>query len=301
VKWVAIALVMVAAAAAMVIALRVDPAPMPALHVAAPILAQPTASVPSPPTPQRLPPPVPIAREDEWKTSDPVTVVARRLRITKDKRAFVDRAVAVGGGGHLYVARQVIDQCFPMREVGMAGAEKQFANAYLRGDPQNERRLEAFRALIAGCEGFEQRPIANAEYAAIQNGISVQYESVARASTLYRLEAEEARRVSRQLIEAGDPVVIGWIGFWVMHRKGAAMGPMRTDEARYKDYETEQRAWSYALCELGVECVAGGAREKHDCAYQGYCDDPLADERLRKVKDELVAAIRNRDWTRLGL
>ncbi len=79
------------------------------------------------------------------------------------------------------------------------------------------------------------------------------------------------------------------------------MGGMRTDEPRYKDFETEQRAWGYALCELGIECPAGGAREQHDCAYRGYCDDPLADERLRKVKDELVAAIRNRDWVRLGL
>jgi len=302
VKWVAIAPVAVAAAAAMFFALREEPAPVPLVQ-AAPLSTQPAPAVQFPPPPQLVPRPAPVVREVEWNSGDPAPVVGRRLRMTKDKRAFVDRAVAVGGGGHLYVARQAIDQCYPMREAGMAGAEKQFANSYLRDDPQGERRLEAFRALIEGCEGFEQRPITNAEYAAIQNGINVQYETVARAQALYRLEAEEARRVARQLIETGDPVVIGWVGFQITHRKGAAMGPMRSDEPRYKDkdFETEQRAWRYVGCELGIECVAGGAREMRDCAYEGRCENPLADERFRKVRDELVAAIRNRDWARLGL
>jgi hypothetical protein len=299
VKWVVIALAMVAAAAAMLITLGEGPAPEPFMPKAAASPRHVAAESALPP--RQLPPFTLIAREDEWKSSDPATVVGRRLRMATDKRAFVDQALAVGGGGHLYVARQAIDQCFPMREVGMAGAEKQFANAYLRSDPQNARRLEAFRWLIAGCEGFERRPISNAEYAAIQNGINVQYESVAQASTLYRLEKDEALRVARQLVEAGDPLVIAWVGSYLTHRKGAAMGAMRSDEPRYKDFETGERAWGYAVCELGIECVVGGAREKYDCAYRGYCDDPLADERLRKAKDELVAAIRNRDWAKLGL
>ena len=79
------------------------------------------------------------------------------------------------------------------------------------------------------------------------------------------------------------------------------MGPLRADDPRVKELENEQRAWNHALCDLGLECVPGSAREKHDCAYRGYCDDPLADERLRKMKEELAAAIRNRDWARLGL
>jgi hypothetical protein len=300
VKWAAIALAVAAAAAAMVVALREESAPVPVVEAAVPVPAQPAAAVPSPP-PLGVLRPIPIAREGEWNSADPATVVGRRLRMAKDKRAFVDRAVAVGGGGHLYVARQAIDQCHAMRETGMAGAERRFAEAYLRGDPQGDRRLEAFRAFIEGCEGFEQRPVTKAEYAAIQNGINVQYESVARAQALFRLDAEEARHVARRLIETGDPVVIGWVGFYVSHRKGAAMGAMRTDEPRYKDYETEQRAWGYALCELGIQCVAGGVREQYDCAYRGYCDDPMADERLRQVKGELVTAIRDRDWARLGL
>ncbi len=167
-KRVAIALVVVAAAAAIVVALREEPAPVPVIRTAAPVPAQPAAAAPSPPPPQHFPPPASVARAEEWNSGDPATVVGRRQRMEKDKRAFVDRAVAVGGGGHLYVARQVIDQCYPMREPGMTGAEKLFANAYLRGDPQSARRLEAFRALIAGCEGFEQRPVTKAEYAAIR-------------------------------------------------------------------------------------------------------------------------------------
>ena len=287
-KWGAIALAVVAVALVMFLAEGEEPAPVPLVQAAAPVPAKAAIVVPSTP-PLRVPPSVPIVREDEWNSADPAPVVGRRLRMAKDKRAFVDRAVAVGGGGHLYVARQAIDQCYPMREAGMAGAEKRFANAYLRDDPQAERRLEAFRALIAGCEGFEQRPVTNAEYAAIQNGINVQYESVAQAQALHRLEAEEARRVARQLIETGDPVVIGWVAFHLARRNP------------HKDFETEQRAWAYAVCELGIQCVAGGIREQHDCAYRGYCDDPMADERLRKSKDELVAAVRDRDWARLGL
>src|SRR5258708_708373 len=128
-KWVAIALIVVAVAAAMIIAPREEPAPAPA-QSAAPVQAQPTASVPSPPPRLCRPPRPRAARGEGGKTRAPATVVGRRLRMAKDKRAFVDRAVAVGGGGHLYVARQAIDQCFPMREAGMSGAEKQFANAY---------------------------------------------------------------------------------------------------------------------------------------------------------------------------
>jgi hypothetical protein len=63
-------------------------------------------------------------------------VVARRLRIASDHRAFYDRALETGGGAHLHMALEAVTQCAWVNGSSAILAEQRMA-AWLKGQPHS--------------------------------------------------------------------------------------------------------------------------------------------------------------------
>jgi hypothetical protein len=244
-----------------------------------------------------------IALQSEWKPDDAPMSVARRLREAKDKRAFFDRAITIGGGAHLQMARQAIDACQPVRQAGMVGAEQRFVMQIRSDDPMYHRRLDAFRALFASCEGFERRPVTIDEWKSLEQRRAELRDVTATAIALQRRELEpaEARRVARTLLETGDAWLIGNVSTYLMQERLSAIRLANLGDELAREINREQHAWLWAVCELGSDCGPDSYIGKADCALRGLCDGGAPDERLRELKDQILAAIRSRDWAKLGL
>jgi len=256
---------------------------------------------------------------ETWKPQDLPAVVAQRWREAKDKRAFFDRAVAVGGGAHLHFALEALQRCRSVNDLGMVGAEQEMIARIPASDLSQARRLDAHRAFIQGCDGFGMRRVTDAEVGAITRRIYEQPDAVGKAYSLMSYpdsatEYDEVRATALELVETRDPYVLQIL---MPHLAGRRLGNLTWSQFMTSDATTERLhrelgAWSWALCELGIDCTGAGAYGDLQCFAVGKCDWKAVDEvapalfgsgatrAMPARKDEIVAAVRARDWARLG-
>jgi len=236
------------------------------------------------------------ADADGWSPRDMPAKVAQRLREAKDKRVFFDRALEVGGGAYLHFALEALQRCRVVNEYGMVGAEQDVVARIPANDPAQSRRLEAYRAFIRGCEGFALRSVTGREESAIVRRIYESNDAVAKAYNL-RSSSDAAaeydgRATAVELLESGDAYLIQII-------------------VPYLATNGETAAWNWALCELGLDCSATGAYGNLQCFAVGKCDWKALEDVAEPLfgaggaapaasrKDEIVAAVRARDWAKL--
>src|SRR5262249_3850320 len=98
---------------------------------------------------------------------DSPAVVAERRRGRAGHGGGFERALRTGGGAYLHFAGKALAQCGAVNRLGVIGAEQRFGSTHRANDPALPRRIEAFRASIAGCDGFEARAVGSDEEAAI--------------------------------------------------------------------------------------------------------------------------------------
>lgn len=256
------------------------------------------------------------AADEEWKAADLPAVAARRLAAATDKRAFYDRAVSTGGGAHLMQAAEALDQCAAVGRFGMVGAEQMAAGRGIAAE-----RLAAFREQIKGCEGFETRKLEIRERDAILKRAGEQQDLVSRAialrpDTLLTPEAQTgAQLVALQALATGDAYLLTELAQYFAFRQAGLLGAPRigsSADPRIDAMLVERDAWIWAGCELGVDCGPASANGRRVCIEMAKCDwkkiDDIAAEvfgdtgkaSLRERKDAIVAAVRGRDWAKLG-
>jgi hypothetical protein len=254
--------------------------------------------------------------EEEWNPADLPAVVAKRMHASKDKRAFFEHAMKMGGGAYLLMAKEVYWLCLNVATLGPVRAEQMVARS---GDPQYGRRIAAHRAVYGGCDGFHTKPVNSQEMWKRFSEIGLQEDTTGRLyATMRRMwnpesHAEVAGQL-REFIEIGDPYLLQGVGHRItIHQAGL-------DERRRMTLEEDVRrmrdeaAWHWALCELGKDCSPQSPFGQGICAARGVCDWQDLDEvaghmrhplgstpGARERKDEIVAAIRARDWAKLGL
>ena len=88
---------------------------------------------------------------------------------------------------------------------------------------------------------------------------------------------------------------------------------MRACASCNRNLFAEQRAWMLAGCELGMDCGRGSIAWYNACVKSGDCSDGNAVQEaaaeagrdalpgILKRRDEIVAAVKARDWKALGL
>jgi hypothetical protein len=239
---------------------------------------------------------------EEWKSTDLPATVARRMRDAADKRAFYDRAVSVGGGAHLMMARLAASRCREVTGLGMVGAQQDAARMIPANDPDFETRMAAARSLIAGCEGFEMLPIAAADLDALDKRLAQETDLTARAFALSRETRlrEDSKILARELVETGDPWMLRLVSYHLVNGFLTRAPLSGMTQERVKEGEREIYAWTWAVCELGFDCGAESDIALAACLH-GNCKPKPPEEGVRIRKDEIVAAVRARDWKTLGL
>ena len=118
--------------------------------------AQPgTSSAAAAPAPRLSAPRAPIEIRPAaapWSALDAPSIVAQRWQAAADKRDFYEHALRTGGGAYLHFAGKALAQCGAVNRLGVIGAEQRFGQTHRANDPTLPRRIEAFRASIAGCD-----------------------------------------------------------------------------------------------------------------------------------------------------
>ena len=163
------------------------------------------------------------------------------------------------------------------------------------------------------------RRVSGQEVDAITRRIYEQSDAVGRVYNLKSFpdtaaEYDEVRAAALELLETRDPYVLQLL---VPHLAGRSTGHLTwsqfmSSEAAIDSLNREVGAWNWALCELGVDCAAGGAYGNLNCFAVGKCDWKALDEvapllfgagtakPLAGRKEEIVAAVRAGDWAKLG-
>jgi hypothetical protein len=248
------------------------------------------------------------ADDDEWKPDDLPAKAARLYAAAGDKRAFYERAM------------NALEQCQVVNQYGMVGAEQMLVSG-IADSPILAQRIAAFRAHIKGCEGFETRRIDPPQFMKISQRIREQTDLAALAYSLRpgNLTTTElqagAQMLALRALDTGDAYLLTELASYFALRQAGLLGSPRiasSADPRIDAMQRERDAWMWASCELGVDCGPGSANGRRVCFEMGKCEwrsiDDIAPELFadnnrtlpRERKDEIVAAVRARDWARLG-
>lgn len=245
-----------------------------------------------------------------WSAQDAPSIVAQRWQAAADKREFYEHALRTGGGAYLHFAGKALAQCGAVNRLGVIGAEQRFGQTHRANDPTLPRRIEAFRASIAGCDGFEDRAVGSDEEAAIYQRLLSAGDLVGRiyANKLWALTAarnDEARATLVQALDSRDPEVLVLVYPAIVAREFAS----RAGEKAPDDMQDELDAWRWALCELGADCGPASPYGRSLCTGRGLCDWERIDEVAERAfpgatserKHAIVAEVLAGDWSKLGL
>lgn len=283
-------------------------------HPAAP------ASIPVPPLvpaqrPQEPPPPAAPAVERHVQASDAGALPALRLAIrdTKNLRATLDklRVLPDPTGEISYLLMLALIDCLPYTAQGQR---------YLRESAQKQpdlvHRLQR-QALIeertARCATFESIPDISTPMAELDaKAVASRHPGALARKVMRSLYAEgvdAADAMALPLLEqSADPNVLHHIQDYLLQRNGRTLLPGQGIWSNQG-----QAAWLLLQCDLGRDCSGGSMIMVRECAVNGHCgtndvyemarDSWLTPDEYAKalaMKQELLEALRDKDWARLG-
>jgi hypothetical protein len=226
----------------------------------------------------------------------------------------------VGGGAYLLQAMAALEQCQVVNQYGMVGAEQMLVSG-IADSPILAQRIAAFRAHIKGCEGFETRRVDPPQFIKISQRIREQTDLAAQAYSLRpgNLTTAElqagAQLLALRALDTGDAYLLTELASYFALRQAGLLGSPRianSADPRIDAMQRERDAWMRASCELGVDCGPASTNGRRVCFEMGKCEwrsiddiaaDLFADNNRalpRERKDEIVAAVRARDWGKLG-
>ena len=261
------------------------------------------------------------AAVEKGSKDDSLTTAMRRYRDSRDLRAFYDRAREVGGVGNLWAAQAVLLRCARVGIHGSVTIQQEMA-ATEWNDGAGTAREDAYREWLLPCAGFETRPTPQGESArvlfALRDSaglVGEGYRIILGRGTKDEPTAAELRSFVRRMLESGEPELLTAFADRAVE---AHLGRFRTVEgaeaaAANARIAVEERAWRLASCELGVDCSKGSTEWLSACFSSGDCSDgnllkgvaaDLGKESVPEVtrrRDEILAAVKARDWAALGL
>ncbi|APV49562.1 hypothetical protein BWI17_07650 [Betaproteobacteria bacterium GR16-43] len=241
--------------------------------------------------------------------------MARRYKAAKDLREFYDKALAAGGMANVWYALSALARCSEVGRLGIVGMEQRFAS-YGGEDPSDPIRRDVWRQWMEPCRAFETRPAPAGE---MQRVIAKLKETPGLVAEGFRrfgenVPPEEQRAFERAIVDSNEGDLI--FSFGTTHVLRAPVknyASVEEAQAASRASTLELHAWGLATCELGRDCTRGSDAWVNVCFVSGDCSDNNAEAlatktlgaealpQVRARKDEVVAAIKARNWTALGL
>ena len=281
------------------------------------------------PTPFPFPPSQSTSSAASESASRPAPLtreLANPIERAPSLRLVYDLLAHRGSAAQRALVDQAWSACFPAllapqdNAPTLAGSTAALPNA-----PNRAARVEAYRMLMARCNGFldlsrehlvaETRSVDNAR----KNGIAASPGDQAR----HRLQAGDragALAQARAVIESGDAYAIGSLRDFMFDRLSESLQSQGVDTALPRHelpqhaLRADLRALAFALaaCQLGLDCSPGALTALRQCAYDGACDGNVAERMLQPLSPDertaveqearrVLTAIAMRDYDALGL
>jgi len=263
------------------------------------------------------PAPVPSGAVDKWSKDDSLATVMARYREAKDLRVFYDRARQVGGMANLWAAQTAQLRC---QRVGTHGRVAAVQEVIAYAAPMPADGIEALSQWLQPCFGFETQPLPPGEFLAVyralraSEGLIGEGYRLSPANRTVPLPEAEQKEFLRRVVASGEPELIALFGTQAAILRAGPIGRERADGEL--DFRTpgaiEAIAWQLAACDLGAHCGPGSEIWLAGCAA-GDCGSGAAlrgltaefdrdtASAIARRRDEILAAIKARDWAALGL
>jgi len=229
---------------------------------------------------------------------------------TRDLRGFVERRREHLAHSHVaYDVSQALEEC---AAVTRALALDEGSIVPVASSPTLWQELAASEALAAPCRGFEGYVIRPGEVMELLRYSAERGEPRARARMLLfrdiAASKEDAMEELPELLATMDPGVIRDVGAFLA--RGETSRRLGGEDV---STSVAVLAWELAACDLGYECGPTSRITLAQCAFAGNCSAahyedaldraelPEDMEHARRLRAGLVRALRERDWTWLGL
>lgn len=280
-----------------------------------------------------LPPPSP--RSDMPRLS----AVAVEFRAARDLKAFADGLAARGNltADERYHLARALEECQFTTSINedlaaySAKQRRQFIAGLPAGDPLNEKRIAAYDAVdnTQRCLGFRDASVSPREIDALYRAAAQQGDPRAQARLITaelekNLNSKDASQPPHSpneeldmligLLESRDPEALLYVGQYLARndvRPNLRVGP----NGEVPEPSAFLGGFSLVACDIGPECTSVHNRDLLSaCAYGGYCSaqsfeelyqnflaSPWAYSQALRYRTLIHTAIRDRNWTLIGL
>lgn len=300
---------------------------LPALLLAAALVVFWLWPGPTPPQPERqselplltIPSDIPGARPAAAPPAlTPATPLINALERASDLRAAYEQYQDSPDRAGRNAAYRAWSACFPtfVAPQGQTITLEGVVRAIAPEDPDNLRRIDAYRALMGRCKNFSDLPreriIGETErqHSALSGGAALAPGQLA-AKLLNDGDTGAALAMARAIVAARDPAAIDslreFINQYLVQQVDGQNTPL--------DVRPDLRslAFSIAACNMGLECGPDSLTALQQCANSGACTggvverylasvpEPADRERLLRESRQVADAIAAGDYRALGL
>ena len=280
--------------------------------------------------------PAPLPRAQPVKAS----AAALEFRATRDLRAFADALVSrqhsLTADERYYLAK-ALEECQFATSVNedlaaySAKQKRQFLSGLPAGDPLNEKRIAAYEAVdnTARCIGFQGSKVSPKDIEALYRAAAQQGDARAQARIV---TAELGKNLGKAsdvgqptqaqmddfnlligLLESRDPEAMMYVGQFLAQNAVAQnlrVGP----NGEIPEPSAFLGGFSLVACDVGQDCTSLHRDLLQACAYGGYCNaqsfeelyqnflaSPWAYAQALRYRGLIHTAIRDRNWSLIGL
>jgi hypothetical protein len=320
-------------------AAREERAPQPAIAAAEVegdvSKVHPTSPVPRQATLASLP--APIARSSAPRAS----AVAVEFRTTRDLRAFAEglasRSSTLSADERYHLAK-ALEECQFATSINedlaaySAKQKRQFLASLPNGDPNNERRIAAYEAVdnTARCLGFQGSKMSPKDVDSLYRAAAQQGDPRAQARIITAELSKNIGKVQDSsgaptqgqmndfnvligLLESREPEAVLMVGQFLA-QNAVAQNLRVGQNGEIPEPSAFLGGFSLVACDIGMDCTSVHRELMQACAYGNYCSSrsfeelyqnflasPWAYSQAIRYQQLIHTAIRDRNWSLIGL
>jgi hypothetical protein len=248
----------------------------------------------------------------------PATPLINALERAGDLRAAYEQYQGIPDAAGRNAAYRAWSACFPtfVAPQGQTITLEGVVRAIAPEDPDNLRRIDAYRALMGRCKNFSDLPRerilseTERQHSAVSGGAALAPGQLA-AKLLNDGDTGAALAMARAVVAARDPAAIDslreFINLYLVQQVDGQNTPL--------DVRPDLRslAFSIAACSMGLECGPDSLTALQQCANSGACSGGVVErylasvpeaadrERLLRESRQVADAIAAGDYRALGL
>lgn len=217
-----------------------------------------------------------------------------------------------------HIAYRAWSACFPtfIAPQGQSISVESITSALPANDPSTAMRIEAYRSLLGRCKNFSHMTredtlnTTQRQQEAANKGEILSPGELAE-KRLAEGKQDEALQLARAIISSQDPFSISSLRELIKQIGVAEVDAQSTHSEQRPDLHS--LAFSFAACQMGMDCSASSLTALQMCASMGECSGSVTDRYLHSMPNQadrialeresqkVLDAIRSKNFKALGL